>query len=118
LAAGPAVSLAALPGVKETVAPALVLAVKSIAWEVGAATEYPTGRYETGFFRGMLVGGRVPLPVGRAGFKPVGGRSGVFGRFDSCLFRPFLISEHKLCGALSVPNRCFSGTKCWAIFNC
>jgi len=32
--------------------------------------------------------GRVPLPVGRAGFKPVGGRAGVFGRFDSCLFRP------------------------------
>src|ERR1700688_866373 len=35
----------------------------------------------------MLRGGRVPLPVGRAGFKPVGGRSGVLGRFDSCLFR-------------------------------
>jgi hypothetical protein len=33
--------------------------------------------------------GRVPLPVGRAGFKPVGGRSGVLGRFDSCLFRQF-----------------------------
>jgi hypothetical protein len=39
---------------------------------------------------GMLRGGRVPLPVGRAGFKPVGGRAGVFGRFDSCLFRPSL----------------------------
>ncbi len=37
--------------------------------------------------RGIVVGGRVPLPVGRAGFKPVGGRAGVFGRFDSCLFR-------------------------------
>jgi hypothetical protein len=35
----------------------------------------------------MLERGRVPLPVGRAGFKPVGGRLGVFGRFDSCLFR-------------------------------
>ena len=35
--------------------------------------------------------GRVPLPVGRAGFKPVGGRAGVFGRFDSCLFRTSLI---------------------------
>ena len=41
----------------------------------------------------ILPRGRVPLPVGRAGFKPVGGRVGVFGRFDSCLFRfsrPFL----------------------------
>src|SRR5581483_6141897 len=36
---------------------------------------------------GMLGRGRVPLPVGRAGFKPVGGRLGVPGRFDSCLFR-------------------------------
>ena len=36
----------------------------------------------------ILLRGRVPLPVGRAGFKPVGGRAGVFGRFDSCLFRP------------------------------
>jgi hypothetical protein len=39
----------------------------------------------------MLNPGRVPLPVGRAGFKPVGGRVGVLGRFDSCLFRhPFI----------------------------
>ena len=37
----------------------------------------------------ILPRGRVPLPVGRAGFKPVGGRSGVLGRFDSCLFRQF-----------------------------
>src|SRR5713101_4560969 len=37
--------------------------------------------------RATLRRGRVPLPVGRAGFKPVGGRAGVFGRFDSCLFR-------------------------------
>src|SRR5580700_2840604 len=35
----------------------------------------------------ILLLGRVPLPVGRAGFKPVGGRSRVLGRFDSCLFR-------------------------------
>jgi hypothetical protein len=40
----------------------------------------------------MLGGGRVPLPVGRAGFKPVGGRAGVFGRFDSCLFRSAVYS--------------------------
>jgi hypothetical protein len=39
--------------------------------------------------RAMLRSGRVPLPVGRAGFKPVGGRFGVLGRFDSCLFRHF-----------------------------
>ena len=46
--------------------------------------------------------GRVPLPVGRAGFKPVGGRAGVFGRFDSCLFRPSPIS-----GRLRLPHpRC------------
>jgi hypothetical protein len=39
------------------------------------------------------IPGRVPLPVGRAGFKPVGGRVGVFGRFDSCLFRSPIIHD-------------------------
>src|SRR5690242_712979 len=41
----------------------------------------------------ILRPGRVPLPVGRAGFKPVGGRAGVFGRFDSCLFRSRLSGD-------------------------
>jgi hypothetical protein len=35
----------------------------------------------------ILRPGRVSLPVGRAGFKPVGRRAGAFGRFDSFLFR-------------------------------
>ena len=39
--------------------------------------------------QGKINIGRVPLPVGRAGFKPVGGRAGVLGRFDSCLFRHY-----------------------------
>jgi hypothetical protein len=47
----------------------------------------PTRRLENAPLRGILALGRVPLPVGRAGFKPVGGRVGVLGRFDSCLFR-------------------------------
>jgi hypothetical protein len=34
--------------------------------------------------------------VGRAGFKPVGGRPGVLGRFDSCLFRQFPASKAAL----------------------
>ena len=36
--------------------------------------------------------GRVSSPVGRAVFKTVGGREGVLGRFDSCLFRQFRCS--------------------------
>jgi hypothetical protein len=40
--------------------------------------------------------GSVPLPVGRAGFKPVGGRVGVLGRFDSCLFRVFPVHDSLL----------------------
>jgi hypothetical protein len=47
------------------------------------------------------IPGRVPLPVGRAGFKPVGGRVGVFGRFDSCLFRFALILQVSASGAKS-----------------
>lgn len=49
--------------------------------------------WEIAYAHGMLDDGRVPLPVGRAGFKPVGGRFGVLGRFDSCLFRSPLRAE-------------------------
>ena len=48
----------------------------------------------------MLNPGRVPLPVGRAGVKPVGGRVGVLGRFDSCLFRFIPIKIKALGGKL------------------
>lgn len=56
---------------------------------------------------GILAPGRVPLPVGRAGFKPVGGRPGVLGRFDSCLFR----QSHDFAGDQRILVECVNGAK-------
>ena len=53
-----------------------------IGWKIGRGRTLTIAKNPA-----ILRLGRVPLPVGRAGFKPVGGRVGVLGRFDSCLFR-------------------------------
>ena len=51
-----------------------VLAMIELKLKRQAETPPLTPLFRDGRKRGILALGRVPLPVGRAGFKPVGGR--------------------------------------------